>query len=141
MPGLDGIEVAREIVAQRSAAVLILTAFGQRELVTRAAEAGAMAYLVKPWQRSDLVPAIELALARHRDAVELAEGNDVLIGQLETRKVVDRAKGKLMDGHGLTEQESFRYLQSSAMSERSSMRAIAEEILEGTRTYEAAGDE
>lgn len=137
MPGLDGIEVAREVVEQRSAAVLILTAFGQRDLVTRAAEAGAMAYLVKPWQRSDLVPAIEMALARHRDVLELAEGKETLEGQLETRKVIDRAKGRLMDDHGLTEQESFRYLQSSAMSERSSMRAVAEEILDGTRVYES----
>ena len=139
MPGLDGIEVAREIVAQRSAAVLILTAFGQKDLVTRAAEAGAMAYLVKPWQRSDLVPAIEMALARHRDAVELMEGNEALEGQLEARKVIDRAKGVLMDSHGLTEQESFRYLQSTAMSNRSSMQKIAEGILDGSHEYK--GDE
>lgn len=140
MPGLDGIEVAREIVANRSAAVLILTAFGQRDLVTRAAEAGAMAYLVKPWQRSDLVPAIEMALARHRDAVALAEGKDELAGQLENRKVIDRAKGQLMDNHGLTEQESFRYLQSTAMSERSSMREVADGILDGSRTFTPAED-
>lgn len=137
MPGLDGIEVAREVVEQRSAAVLILTAFGQRDLVTRAAEAGAMAYLVKPWQRSDLVPAIEMALARHRDVLELAEGKENLEGQLENRKVLDRAKGRLMDDHGLSEQDAFRYLQSSAMSERSSMRAVADGILDGTRVYEA----
>ncbi len=138
MPGLDGIEVAREVVAQRSAAVLILTAFGQRDLVTRAAEAGAMAYLVKPWQRSDLVPAIEMALARHRDVLELAEGKENLEGQLENRKVIDRAKGRLMDGHGLTEQESFRYLQATAMSERTSMRTVSEAILDGSRVYDAA---
>lgn len=141
MPGLDGIEVAREIVAQRSAAVLILTAFGQKDLVTRAAEAGAMAYLVKPWQRSDLVPAIEMALARHRDAVELMEGNEALEGQLEARKVIDRAKGVLMDSHGLTEQESFRYLQSTAMSNRSSMQKIAEGILDGSHEYKGDGAE
>lgn len=135
MPGLDGIEVAREVVALRSAAVLILTAFGQRDLVTRAAEAGAMAYLVKPWQRSDLVPAIEMALARHRDVVELAEGKEDVESQLENRKILDRAKGRLMDGHGLTEQESFRFLQSSAMTERTSMRSIAESVLDGTRVY------
>ncbi len=140
MPGLDGIEVAREIVAERSAAVLILTAFGQRELVTRAAEAGAMAYLVKPWQRSDLVPAIEMALARHRDAVELAEGKEALEGQLENRKVIDRAKGMLMDTHGLTEQESFRYLQATAMSGRTSMRAVADGVLDGTHEYIAPAD-
>ncbi len=140
MPGLDGIEVAREIVAERSAAVLILTAFGQRELVTRAAEAGAMAYLVKPWQRSDLVPAIEMALARHRDAVELAEGKEALEGQLENRKVIDRAKGMLMDTHGLTEHESFRYLQATAMSGRTSMRADADGVLDGTHEYIAPAD-
>ncbi len=140
MPGLDGIEVAREIVANRSAAVLILTAFGQRDLVTRAAEAGAMAYLVKPWQRSDLVPAIEMALARHRDAVELVGDKDALAGQLESRKVIDRAKGRLMDNHGLTEQESFRYLQSTAMSDRSSMREVADGILDGTRSYTPKGE-
>lgn len=143
MPGLDGIEVAREIVADRSAAVLILTAFGQRELVTRAAEAGAMAYLVKPWQRSDLVPAIEMALARHRDTVELVEGKEALESQLENRKIVDRAKGLLMDSHGLSEQDAFRYLQSTAMSQRSSMRAIADGLLDGTHEYvaEPAADE
>lgn len=135
MPGLDGIEVAREVVSQRAAAVLILTAFGQRDLVERAAEAGAMAYLVKPWQRSDLVPAIEMALARHRDAVELAEGKEALSNQLEARKVIDRAKGALMDGHGLTEQEAFRYLQSQAMSNRSTMRDISDAILDGSHAY------
>ncbi len=135
MPGLDGIEVAREVVANRTSAVLILTAFGQRDLVQRAAEAGAMAYLVKPWQRSDLVPAIEMALARHRDAVQLAEGKDELANQLENRKVIDRAKGILMDSHGLNEQEAFRYLQSTAMSDRSTMRAISDAILEETHEY------
>ena len=117
--------------------MLILTAFGQRDLVTRAAEAGAMAYLVKPWQRSDLVPAIEMALARHRDVVSLAEGKEDAEGQLENRKVIDRAKGRLMDEHGLTEQESFRYLQSTAMGERTSMRSVAEGILDGSRAYTA----
>ena len=100
-----------------------------------------MAYLVKPWQRSDLVPAIEMALARHRDAIALAEGKDELAGQLENRKVIDRAKGLLMDNHGLTEQESFRYLQSTAMSERSSMREVADGIVDGTRIYVPATEE
>lgn len=137
MPGLDGIEVAREVVSKRAAAVLILTAFGQRDLVERAAEAGAMAYLVKPWQRSDLVPAIEMALARHRDALELVEGKEQLADQLEARKVIDRAKGALMDGNGLSEQEAFRYLQSNAMTNRSTMRKVSEQILDGTHTYTA----
>ena len=131
MPGLDGIEVAREVVANRLSAVLILTAFGQRELVERAAEAGAMAYLVKPWQRSDLVPAIEMALARHREATALAEENLDLADQLEVRKLVDRAKGKLMDSSGLSENEAFRFIQTNAMSARRSMRDVAESVLSG----------
>ena len=134
MPGLDGIEVAREIVAQRSAAVLILTAFGQRELVERAATAGALAYLVKPWQRSDLIPAIEMALARHRELLELSEEKLSLEEQLEVRKIVDRAKGKLMDEHDMGEQDAFRFLQQTAMGTRDSMRSIAEAVLEGELT-------
>ncbi len=131
MPGLDGIEVAREVVAQGSAAVLILTAFGQRELVERAADAGAMAYLVKPWQRSDLVPAIEVALARHRETRALAEEKEDLAEQLETRKLVDRAKGQLMDKHQLSEGDAFRFVQTSAMGTRRSMREVAQAILDG----------
>jgi len=131
MPGLDGIEVAREVGRAGSTAVLILTAFSQRELVERAAEAGALAYLVKPWQRSDLVPAIELALARHREAVALARDNAALIEQLEVRKLIDRAKGRLMDEHGMAEHEAFRFLQTSAMGSRSSMGAIASAVIDG----------
>lgn len=131
MPGLDGIEVAREIVANRAAAVLILTAFGQRELVERAAEAGAMAYLVKPWQRNDLVPAIEMALARHKETLALAQNNEDLTDQLEVRKLVDRAKGLLMDTHGLSESDAFRFVQTSAMGNRTSMREVAEAVLAG----------
>lgn len=131
MPGLDGIEVAREIVSARTAAVLILTAFGQRELVERAAEAGALAYLVKPWQRSDLIPAIEMATARFRDVVALTEDKESLEDQLETRKVVDRAKGKLMDEHGLSENDAFRFLQTTAMGTRTSMRAVADQVIDG----------
>ena len=131
MPGLDGIEVAREIVSKRAAAVLILTAFGQRELVERAAEAGAMAYLVKPWQRNDLVPAIEMALARHRESVALANENEDLTDQLEVRKLVDRAKGLLMDTHAMSENDAFRFVQTSAMGSRSSMREVATAIIDG----------
>ena len=134
MPGLDGIEVAREVVAQRSAAVLILTAFGQRELVERAATAGALAYLVKPWQRSDLIPAIEMALARHRELLELSEEKLSLEEQLEVRKIVDRAKGKLMDEHDMGERDAFRFLQQTAMGTRGSMRSVAEQVLEGDLT-------
>ena len=135
MPGLDGIEVAREVVSQGSTAVLILTAFGQRDLVERAAEAGAMAYLVKPWQRSDLVPAIEMAIARHKEKRELSVEREKLAQQLNDRKVIDRAKGMLMDSHGLAEQQAFRYLQSSAMSGRSTMRAIADAVIDGSHQY------
>ena len=134
MPGLDGIEVAREIVSNRSAGVLILTAFGQRELVERAAEAGTLAYLVKPWQRNDLVPAIEMALARHREVLALAEENEDLMDQLEVRKLVDRAKGLLMDQHGLSENDAFRFVQTSAMGSRKSMRDVAQGILDGELT-------
>jgi len=134
MPGLDGIEVAREIVSHRSAAVLILTAFGQRELVERAAEAGALAYLVKPWQRNDLVPAIEMALARHREVLALAEENEDLVDQIEVRKLVDRAKGLLMDQHGMSENDAFRFVQTSAMGSRKSMREVAQGILDGELT-------
>lgn len=137
MPGLDGIEVAREIVANRSAAVLILTAYGQRELVERAAEAGAMAYLVKPWQRNDLVPAIEMALARHREMLALAEENESLTEQLEVRKLLDRAKGKLMDNFGMAEQDAFRFVQKGAMGSRRSMRDVAEAVLSGELSPDA----
>lgn len=137
MPGLDGIEVAREIVANRSAAVLILTAYGQRELVERAAEAGAMAYLVKPWQRNDLVPAIEMALARHREMLALAEENESLTEQLEVRKLLDRAKGKLIDNFGMAEQDAFRFVQKGAMGSRRSMRDVAEAVLSGELSPDA----
>lgn len=131
MPGLDGIEVAREIVEQRSSAVLILTAFAQRELVERAAEAGALAYLVKPWQRTDLVPAIEMALARHRELLALSSENVSLEEQLEVRKIVDRAKGKLMDEYAMSEQDAFRFLQQTAMGDRNTMRSVAESVIAG----------
>ncbi|NNC80782.1 MAG: response regulator [Acidimicrobiales bacterium] len=131
MPGLDGIEVAREIVETRAAGVLILTAFGQRELVERAADAGALAYLVKPWQRSDLIPAIEIALARHREVLDLVEENAQLANQLETRKVLDRAKGLLIDSHGLSENDAFRFLQQQAMNTRRSMREVADAVIAG----------
>lgn len=134
MPGLDGIEVAREIVANRAAGVLILTAFGQRELVERAAEAGAMAYLVKPWQRNDLVPAIEMALARHREVLALAGENEDLTEKLEVRKLVDRAKGTLMDNFAMSENDAFRFVQTTAMGTRSSMREVATKIIEGELT-------
>ena len=132
MPGLDGLSAAREIAAERLAAVVILTAFSQRELVERARDAGALAYLVKPFQRSELVPAIELALARFTELRDLAEQSESLSRQLETRKVVDRAKGLLMDTHGLTEADAFAFIQRSAMSGRTTMGQVAEQILAGS---------
>ena len=132
MPGMDGLAAAERIAAEDLGAVLILTAFSQKDLVQRAAEAGALAYLVKPFQKTDLMPAIEIAIARHAQLAAVKKESRDLAEALETRKVVDRAKGKLMDARGLTEAEAFRHLQKRAMDERRSMRAIAEEVLGAT---------
>jgi AmiR/NasT family two-component response regulator len=129
MPGKDGIAAAREINQDRLAAVLLLTAFSQRDLIKQASEAGALAYLVKPFQRSELVPAIELALGRFRDLRAIEGEAAELQERLETRKVVDRAKGKLMDEQGMTEGDAYRFIQQRAMEERSSMRVVADEVL------------
>jgi two-component system, response regulator PdtaR len=129
MPGMDGLTAAERIVSDGIAAVLILTAFSQRDLVHRAAEAGAIGYLVKPFQKSDLVPAIEIALARHAELTAVKKESRTLGEQLETRKLVDRAKGKLMDDQKLSEAEAFRTIQKRAMDERRSMRAVAEQVL------------
>jgi response regulator NasT len=134
MPGVDGLVAARDIVGDRLAAVVILTAFSQRELVEQARDAGALNYLIKPYQPQELVAAIELAIARFREMVALSQQAESLEDQLETRKVVDRAKGRLMDQAGLSEQESFRFLQTTAMSTRSSMRNVAEQVLSGDIT-------
>ncbi len=132
MPNVDGLTAAREIVGERLAAVVILTAFSQRELVEQARDAGALNYLVKPFQGQDLIPAIELAIARFREIVALADQTDVLTNQLESRKLVDRAKGRLMDTHGMAEQEAFRFLQKTAMTSRASMKDVANQVIEGT---------
>ena len=130
MPGVDGIEAAREINAERLAAVLLLTAFSQRDLIQQASEAGALAYLVKPFQRSELVPAIELALGRFRE-LRAVEGEAAeLQERLETRKLIDRAKGKLMDEQGMTEGDAYRFLQQRAMQQRSTMRDVAEAVVD-----------
>jgi AmiR/NasT family two-component response regulator len=131
MPGLDGLSVAREISAERLCAVLILTAFSQRDLIEQARDAGALAYLVKPFQRSELVPAIELAIGRFRDFKALSEQAESLEDQLETRKILDRAKGVLMDTHGLTESEAFSFIQRTAMGERLTMRLVGARIISG----------
>ena len=132
MPGLDGLTAAREITAERRAAVLILTAFSQRDLVERASDAGALAYLVKPFQRSELIPAVEVALGRFKEVKALEAEVRGLEEQLETRRVVDRAKGILMDAHGLTEGAAFTFIQRAAMRERATMRAIATQVIDGS---------
>jgi len=136
MPGIDGLTAARQITADQLCAVLVLTAFSQRDLIEEARDAGALAYLVKPFQRSDLVPAIELAVGRFRELRALTEQTKSLEEQLETRKVVDKAKGVLMDTYGFTEADSFTFVQKTAMRDRTTMRAVAESILDGTLTPE-----
>jgi len=130
MPKLDGISAAEQIAAARVAPVVMLTAFSQRDLVDRARQAGAMAYVVKPFGKADLIPAIEIARARYAEiaAVE-AEVSD-LTERLESRKVVDRAKGMLQTNLGLSEPEAFRWIQKTAMDLRKSMREVAEGIIE-----------
>jgi len=134
MPGLDGLSAAREITAERISAVLILTAFSQRDLIEQARDAGAMAYLVKPFQRSELIPAVEVAIGRFRELKALVEQTQSLEEQLETRKVVDRAKGILQDEHHLSERDAFSFIQKTAMRERKNMRSVAEQVLDGSLT-------
>lgn len=131
MPGVDGLAAAREITEERHAAVLILTAFSQRDLIERARDAGAMAYLVKPFQRSELIPALELALGRFREMTALEAEVRGLEEQLETRRLVDRAKGLLMDGHEMSEGAAFSFIQQTAMRERVTMKVIATRVIEG----------
>ena len=132
MPVLDGISAAEQIVAERIAPVVMLTAFSQRDLVARAREAGAMAYLVKPFQKKDLVPAIEMAVSRFAEVVALEKEVSDLSARLEVRKLVDRAKGVLQTGHGMTEPDAFRWVQRTSMDRRLSMRVVAQGVLDGT---------
>src|SRR6187200_1115544 len=137
MPGLDGLSAAREITAEQRAAVLILTAFSQRDLIEQARDAGALAYLVKPFQRTELIPAVEVALGRFREMQALFDQNSSLEDQLETRKVVDRAKGLLMDDHGYSEGDAFSWIQKRAMQDRRTMRAVADDVIAGTLAPDA----
>ena len=132
MPGLDGLSAAREISANKKSAVLILTAYSQRDLIEQARDAGALAYLVKPFQRSELIPAVEIALGRHREMRALHDQTQSLEEQLETRKLVDRAKGILMDSHDLSESEAFDWIQKRAMNSRLRARDVAEQVIDGT---------
>jgi response regulator NasT len=140
MPILDGISAAERIAADRIAPVVILTAFSQRELVERAREAGAMAYLVKPFTKADLVPAIEMAVSRFQEIKSLEAEVSTLEDRLETRKAVDRAKGLLQTARGWSEPEAFRFIQKTSMDRRMTMRAVAEAVIAGGLGQNSAND-
>jgi two-component system, response regulator PdtaR len=137
MPVLDGISAAERIAADHLAPVVILTAFSQRELVERARDAGAMAYLVKPFTKADLVPAIEIAVSRFQEISALESEVGTLRDRLEVRKLLDRAKGLLQAERGITEAEAFRWIQKSSMDRRMTMRAVSEEVLAASAAAEA----
>jgi response regulator NasT len=137
MPKVDGITAATSIVEERIAPVVMLTAFSQRELIEQARDAGAMAYLVKPFARHELVPAIELAVSRFAEKRALEDEVATLSERLETRKIVDRAKGLLMTRQQMTEPEAFRWIQRTAMDRRTTMKAVAEAVVEGLATPRA----
>jgi two-component system, response regulator PdtaR len=131
MPKMDGIAAAAQIAEKRIAPVVILTAFSQRDLIERARDAGAMAYLVKPFQKRDLLPAIEMATSRFSEIRGLELEVTDLRERLEARKLIERAKGLLMSKHAMTEPEAFRWIQRAAMDNRTSMRSVAELVLSG----------
>jgi len=134
MPGLDGLDAARVVSAEKLCPVVMLTAFSQREVIEQARDAGALAYLVKPFQKTDLVPAIELAIGRFREMLTLSGERDALGEQLELRKLLDRAKGLLIDKYSMTEQSAFDFIQKNAMSTRAKMVDVANQILSGQIT-------
>lgn len=131
MPGMDGLDAARVVSSEKICPVVMLTAFSQREVIEQARDAGALAYLVKPFQKTDLVPAIELAIGRFLEMKTLSGERDALDEQLELRKLLDRAKGLLIDQHSLTEQAAFDFIQKMAMSKRMRMRDVAVAVLSG----------
>ena len=134
MPGLDGLDAARVVSAEKICPVVMLTAFSQREVIEQARDAGALAFLVKPFQKTDLVPAIELAIGRFRELMTLSGERDALGEQLELRKLLDRAKGLLIDKFSMTEQSAFDFIQKNAMSTRAKMVDVANQILNGQIT-------
>src|SRR5215203_5462060 len=138
MPRRDGIDAASEIAGKRIAPIVVLTAFSQRELVERARDAGAMAYLVKPFSMSDLIPAIELAVSRFSEISALEREVATLSDRLETRKLVERAKGLLQAKHQMSEPEAFKWIQRAAMDRRTTMRRVAEVVLETLDAPEGA---
>ena len=131
MPGMSGLEAAKIVSDKKICPVVMLTAFSQREIIEQARDAGALAYLVKPFQKTDLVPAIELAIARFAELKSLSGEVAALGAQLEIRKLVDRAKGVLIDKHQMSESDAFSFIQSMAMSQRMKMGDIAEQIIAG----------
>ncbi|SNS41875.1 response regulator receiver and ANTAR domain protein [Micrococcales bacterium KH10] len=130
MPKLDGISAAERIGKAHAAPVVLLTAFSQAELVARASEAGVMAYVVKPFSPADLLPAVDVAIARYNQILALESEVDDLVERFETRKQVDRAKGLLMSRMGLTEPEAFRWIQKTSMNRRLTMREVADAVIE-----------
>ncbi len=134
MPIMDGLAAAEKVAGARIAPVVILTAFSQRDLVERARAAGAMAYLVKPFQKSDLVPAIEMALSRFAEISALEAEVAELTERLETRKAVERAKGELMSAYKMTEPQAFKWIQRTAMDHRMTMREVADRIVAESTT-------
>jgi two-component system, response regulator PdtaR len=134
MPKMDGITAAAQITGSRIAPVVILTAFSQRDLVERARDAGAMAYLIKPFQKRDLLPAMEMATSRFAEIRALEAEVSGLRERLEARKLIERAKGVLMSNHRMSEPEAFRWIQRAAMDNRTSMRAVAELVLSDQRS-------
>ncbi len=131
MPGRDGLDAARDVAGDNTTAILILTAFSQRHLIEKARDAGVLSYLVKPFQVEELVSAIEVALGRFEEMRELSSTVESLEEQLETRKLVDRAKGLLMDEHGMTERDAFGFIRKAAMDGRTSMRNSSQSVLDG----------
>ena len=129
MPNMDGIEAAKILTAEQIAPVVLLTAYGQKELVERAKEAGVVGYLVKPFRETDLMPAIEVALTRFKEFAEVQQEVDDLHNALETRKLVERAKGILMDSQDIEENEAFRKIQKMSMNTRKPMKEVAEAII------------
>jgi response regulator NasT len=138
MPVLDGISAAERIAADHLAPVVILTAFSQRELVERARDAGAMAYLVKPFTKADLVPAIEIAVSRFQEISALESEVGTLRDRLEVRKLLDRAKGLLQAERGITEAEAFRWIQKNSMDRRMTMKAVSQEVIDAAEAQAAA---
>ena len=130
MPVRDGIDAAREIASKRLAPVVMLTAFSQRDFIEKAREAGAMAYLVKPFTKADLVPAIEVAVSRYQELRTLEDEVASMQERLETRKLVERAKGLLMEKQTLSEPEAFKWIQRAAMDRRTTMKAVAQVVVE-----------